>query len=113
MPRRNKVTVVGAGNVGATCAHWIAAKELADTVLVDIIEGMPAERHLAFGSNSEDPDMRDFRMISHLAMYSGVRVGAVAGRPSRPSITATGRGGAAALPRVPAAGAAGALGLKV
>ena len=33
---RNKVTVVGAGNVGATAAHWIAAKELADVVLVDI-----------------------------------------------------------------------------
>jgi malate dehydrogenase len=39
MPRRNKVTIVGAGNVGATCATWIAAKELADVVLVDIIEG--------------------------------------------------------------------------
>ena len=36
---RNKVTIVGAGNVGATCAHWIASKELADVVLVDIIEG--------------------------------------------------------------------------
>lgn len=36
---RKKVTIVGAGNVGATCAHWIAAKELADVVLVDIVEG--------------------------------------------------------------------------
>lgn len=36
---RNKVTIVGAGNVGATCAHWIASKEMADVVLVDIIEG--------------------------------------------------------------------------
>jgi malate dehydrogenase len=36
---RNKVTIVGAGNVGATCAHWIANKELADVVLVDILEG--------------------------------------------------------------------------
>ena len=33
---RKKVTVVGAGNVGATCAHWIATKELADVVLIDI-----------------------------------------------------------------------------
>jgi len=46
MPRRSKVTVVGAGNVGATCAHWIAAKELADVVLVDIIEGMPQGKAL-------------------------------------------------------------------
>jgi malate dehydrogenase len=38
---RNKVTVVGAGNVGATTAHWIASKELADVVLTDIVEGMP------------------------------------------------------------------------
>lgn len=36
---RKKVTIVGAGNVGATCATWIAAKDLADVVLVDIVEG--------------------------------------------------------------------------
>ncbi|MDL1899192.1 malate dehydrogenase [Anaerolineae bacterium CFX9] len=36
---RSKVTVIGAGNVGATCAHWIATRELADVVLVDILEG--------------------------------------------------------------------------
>ncbi len=36
---RNKVTVVGAGNVGATCAQWIASRELADVVLIDILEG--------------------------------------------------------------------------
>ena len=39
MAGRHKVTVVGAGNVGATCATWIAVKELADVVLVDIQEG--------------------------------------------------------------------------
>ena len=37
---RKKVTVVGSGNVGATAAHWIAAKELADVVLLDVIEGV-------------------------------------------------------------------------
>jgi malate dehydrogenase len=37
---RNKVTIVGAGNVGATSAHWIASKEMADVVLVDIFEGV-------------------------------------------------------------------------
>lgn len=36
---RSKVTIVGAGNVGATCAHWIAGKELADVILVDVVEG--------------------------------------------------------------------------
>ncbi|MHC5112952.1 MAG: malate dehydrogenase [Planctomycetota bacterium] len=34
--RRAKISVIGAGNVGATCAHWAAAKELGDIVLVDI-----------------------------------------------------------------------------
>ncbi|HZK18655.1 MAG TPA: malate dehydrogenase [Clostridia bacterium] len=37
---RNKITIVGAGNVGATCAHWAASKELGDIVLIDIAEGM-------------------------------------------------------------------------
>jgi malate dehydrogenase len=43
---RNKVTVVGAGNVGATAAERIAEKELADVVLVDIIEGVPTGKAL-------------------------------------------------------------------
>jgi malate dehydrogenase len=43
---RPKITVVGAGNVGATCAHWAAARELADVVLVDIVEGMPQGKAL-------------------------------------------------------------------
>ena len=34
--RRAKLSVIGAGNVGATCAHWAAAKELGDIVLLDI-----------------------------------------------------------------------------
>jgi len=34
--RRAKITIVGAGNVGATCAHWCAAAELGDIVLLDI-----------------------------------------------------------------------------
>lgn len=46
MTRRAKITIVGAGNVGATCAHWAAAKELGDIVLVDIIEGMPQGKSL-------------------------------------------------------------------
>lgn len=36
---RSKVSVIGAGNVGATCAHWIASREIADVVLIDVIEG--------------------------------------------------------------------------
>ncbi|HEV2878418.1 MAG TPA: malate dehydrogenase [Candidatus Eremiobacteraceae bacterium] len=43
---RKKVTIVGAGNVGATAAHWIAAKELADIALVDVVEGVPQGKAL-------------------------------------------------------------------
>jgi malate dehydrogenase len=43
---RKKVTVVGAGNVGANCALRIAEKQLADVVLVDIVEGVPQGKAL-------------------------------------------------------------------
>lgn len=43
---RRKVTVVGAGNVGATVAHRLADKQLADVVLIDIIEGIPQGKGL-------------------------------------------------------------------
>jgi len=43
---RKKVTVVGSGNVGATAAHWIAAAEVADVTLIDIIEGVPEGKGL-------------------------------------------------------------------
>src|ERR1700757_1452379 len=45
-PMRKKVSIVGSGNVGATAAHWIASKELADVVLIDIIEGVPQGKGL-------------------------------------------------------------------
>jgi malate dehydrogenase len=64
---RPKITVVGAGNVGATCAHWAAARELADTVLVDIVEGMPQGKALdlmqtrpIFGFNVEVVGANDY-----------------------------------------------------
>ena len=46
--RRAKITIIGAGNVGATTAHWCAAAELGDIVLLDIpqTEGMPAGKAL-------------------------------------------------------------------
>jgi malate dehydrogenase len=43
---RNKVSIVGSGNVGATAAHWMASKELADIVLIDIVEGVPQGKGL-------------------------------------------------------------------
>ncbi len=46
MLKRAKITIVGAGNVGATAAHWAAAKELGDIVLVDVVEGVPQGKGL-------------------------------------------------------------------
>jgi malate dehydrogenase len=43
---RKKISVIGAGFVGATAAHWAAEKELGDVVLVDIIEGLPQGKSL-------------------------------------------------------------------
>jgi len=43
---RKKITVIGAGNVGATCAHRLADKALGDVVLVDVIEGVPQGKAL-------------------------------------------------------------------
>jgi malate dehydrogenase len=64
---RPKITVVGAGNVGATCAHWAAARELGDVVLIDVVEGMPQGKALdlmqarpIFGFNSEIIGANDY-----------------------------------------------------
>jgi malate dehydrogenase len=45
---RAKISIIGAGNVGATCAHWAASKELGDIVLIDVpqVEGMPQGKAL-------------------------------------------------------------------
>ena len=46
MTARRRVTVVGAGNVGATCAQALATRDYADVVLVDIKEGLPQGKAL-------------------------------------------------------------------
>lgn len=42
----NKVSIIGAGMTGATTAHWLAEREFADLVLVDVVEGMPQGKAL-------------------------------------------------------------------
>jgi malate dehydrogenase len=44
--KRKKITVVGAGFVGATAAHWAASKELGDVCVVDIVDGLPQGKAL-------------------------------------------------------------------
>jgi len=41
-----KVSIIGAGMTGATTAHWLAEREIADLVLVDVVEGMPQGKAL-------------------------------------------------------------------
>lgn len=43
---KNKVSIIGSGMTGSTTAHWLAEKEIADIVLVDIVEGMPQGKAL-------------------------------------------------------------------
>ena len=43
---RKKVSIIGAGNVGSTAAHWLMAKELADVVMLDVVEGVPQGKAL-------------------------------------------------------------------
>ncbi len=46
--RRAKISIIGAGNVGATCAHWCAAAELGNIVILDVpqVENMPKGKAL-------------------------------------------------------------------
>ena len=43
---RNKIALIGAGNIGGTLAHLAAAKELGDIVLFDVVEGVPQGKAL-------------------------------------------------------------------
>ncbi|MDZ7642577.1 MAG: malate dehydrogenase [Desulfurivibrio sp.] len=44
--KRPKITIIGAGNVGATAAHWALSRNLADVVLLDVMEGIPQGKAL-------------------------------------------------------------------
>ena len=70
---RKKITVVGAGNVGATTAHLLAMKGFADVVLVDIIKGVPQGKSL---------DLSQCRGIYH---FDGKTVGSNNYAPTRNS----------------------------
>ena len=42
----NKISIIGSGMTGSSAAHWLAERELADLVLVDVVEGMPQGKSL-------------------------------------------------------------------
>jgi malate dehydrogenase len=87
--RRKKITVVGAGNVGATAAHWAAAKELGDVVLVDIAEGIPQGKGLDLLQSSpvEGFDVKITGTQSYEETKDSDVVIITAGLPRKPGMT--------------------------
>src|SRR5687767_15541563 len=89
MGARKKITVVGAGNVGATAAHWLAAKELGDVVLVDIVEGVPQGKalDLAEAAPIEGFDVRLVGSNSYDGTEDSDVVIITAGLPRKPGMS--------------------------
>jgi malate dehydrogenase len=87
---RNKVTVVGAGNVGATTAMRIAEKELADVVLIDILEGVPAGKALDL-TEASPIESHDSKITGTTNDYSPAKgsdiVVVTAGLPRKPGMS--------------------------
>jgi malate dehydrogenase len=89
--RRAKISIIGAGNVGATAAHWAAAKELGDIVLVDIPEtkGMPAGKALDLYQSSpvEGFDARITGATTYEPTQDSDVVIVTAGMPRKPGMS--------------------------
>lgn len=87
---RKKITVVGAGHVGATSAMRIAEKELADVVLIDIIEGVPAGKALDL-TEAAPIEKHDARITGTTGDYGEARdsdiVIITAGIPRKPGMS--------------------------
>ncbi|RLB43442.1 MAG: malate dehydrogenase [Deltaproteobacteria bacterium] len=85
-----KVTVVGAGNVGATAAMRLAEKELADVVLIDILEGVPAGKALDL-TEAAPIEKHDSKILGVTNDYSHAKgsdiVIVTAGVPRRPGMS--------------------------
>lgn len=87
---RKKVTVIGAGNVGATAAMRVAEKELADVVLIDVLEGVPAGKALDL-AEAAPIEKHDAKLIGVTNDYSQARdsdiVIITAGIPRKPGMS--------------------------
>lgn len=87
---KKKATVIGAGNVGATAAMRLAEKELADVVLVDILEGVPAGKALDL-SEASPIEKHDSKIIGASGDYSEAKdsdiVIITAGIPRKPGMS--------------------------
>lgn len=89
MARRPKISIVGAGHVGATTAHWAASKELGDIVLVDIVEGVPQGKALDLSQAGpvEDFDAQITGTNDYAATENSDIVVITAGLPRKPGMS--------------------------
>ncbi|MGD2126959.1 MAG: malate dehydrogenase [Desulfobacteraceae bacterium] len=87
---RKKVTVVGAGNVGATAAMRLAEKELADVVLVDVLEGLPVGKALDL-AEAAPIEAHDCKIIGCTGEYAEAKdsdiIIVTAGIPRKPGMS--------------------------
>ncbi len=87
---RKKVTVVGAGNVGATTAMRIIERELADVVMIDILEGVPAGKALDL-CEAAPVEGHDCKITGHTLNYDAAKdsdiVIITAGIPRKPGMS--------------------------
>jgi malate dehydrogenase len=85
-----KVTVVGAGNVGATAAMRLAEKELADVILIDVLDGIPAGKALDL-AEAAPIEKHDSKVTGVTADYSAAKdsdiVIITAGIPRKPGMS--------------------------
>ena len=87
--KRAKISIIGAGNVGATTAQRIVERDLADVVLVDIVEGIPQGKALDIlqsapteGFSAQISGSNDFAAIANSDI-----VIVTAGVPRKPGMT--------------------------
>ena len=86
---QKKVTVIGAGNVGATAAQRLAEKELADVVLIDVVEGLPQGRALDLQEAApiEKHDARIIGANTYEASEGSDLIIITAGLPRKPGMS--------------------------
>ena len=68
---RNKIALIGAGNIGGTLAHLVGLKDLGDVVLFDVVDGMPKGKALDIGESS--PVEGFDSNLSGVTSYTGIR----------------------------------------
>ena len=86
---RNKIALIGAGNIGGTLAHLIGLKELGDVILFDIVKGMPAGKALDLVESSpvENFDSNIAGTSSYRDLKGADVVIVTAGVPRKPGMS--------------------------